>query len=118
SESRSAVGLLHYRPVLFSQWEAREASGSQTARFDHAARRRGGCVAAVGAGSILHKNLSSAHTGRRGFRTLGVIRCVVSSVHKRTSGPTVPIKRPGWMFRLTQAIPRSKRFGVPFSRTT
>src|SRR6516162_11316832 len=24
SESRSAVGLLHHRPVLFSQWEARD----------------------------------------------------------------------------------------------
>src|SRR5215831_21043058 len=36
-------------------------------------------------------------------------------MHFSTSGVTVPIKRPGWTYCLTQAIPRSKRFGVPFS---
>ena len=41
--------LLPYRGVLSFRSEAREAPGSETARVHHAARRRGGCVAARGA---------------------------------------------------------------------
>src|SRR3954454_1971706 len=41
--------LLPYRGVLSFLWKAREASGSESARLHHAARRRGGCVAARGA---------------------------------------------------------------------
>src|SRR5262249_31441525 len=37
-------------------------------------RVRGSSLAARGAVSIINKNLISAHTGRRGFRTLGGIR--------------------------------------------